>query len=63
MESPPPRDVMELDDVLRDLEQEQAGPGWQRRGSGQYWIRILGHPAREPTRGHGGSTATTWRCT
>jgi hypothetical protein len=36
--------IMELDDILRELEQEQGRSGWQRRGSGQYWIRILGRP-------------------
>ncbi len=38
------RDVMALDDVLRDLEREDGRSGWRRRGSDQYWIRILGRP-------------------
>jgi hypothetical protein len=38
------KDVMALDDVLRDLEQARGRSGWRRRGSGQYWVRILGVP-------------------
>lgn len=39
------RQVMELDDVLRDLERARGRRGWHRRSSGHYWVRVLGDPA------------------
>jgi hypothetical protein len=41
------REVMALDDVLRDIEQQAGRSGWRRRGSGQYWVRVLGVPGAE----------------
>jgi hypothetical protein len=41
------REVMMLDDVLRDLEQVAGRSGWERRSSGRYWVRVLGDPAGE----------------
>jgi hypothetical protein len=38
------RDVMALDDLLRAVEEEAGRPGWQRRGSANYWVRVLGVP-------------------
>ena len=41
------RDVMALDDVLRTIEEDAGRPGWQRRGSAHYWLRILGSPGED----------------
>ena len=41
------RRVMDLDDLLRGLEQHRGKGGWERRGSGRYWVRMLGDPADE----------------
>jgi hypothetical protein len=38
------RQVMNLDDVLREVERSAGRSGWQRRGSQQYWVRVLGDP-------------------
>ena len=41
------RRVMSLDDVLREVERSRGKAGWQRRGSAQYWVRVLGDPEDE----------------
>jgi hypothetical protein len=41
------RQVMSLDDVLREVERSAGKSGWQRRGSAQYWVRVLGDPEDE----------------
>jgi uncharacterized protein DUF3500 len=41
------RRVMSLDDVLREVERSAGKAGWQRRGSAQYWVRVLGDPEDE----------------
>jgi hypothetical protein len=41
------RRVMSLDDVLREVERSRGKAGWQRRGSAQYWVRVLGAPEDE----------------
>lgn len=46
------RDVMALDDVLRDLERDAGRSGWERRGASHYWLRVLGDP---------GSPVWAWR--
>ena len=38
------RQVMNLDDVLREVERSAGRSGWQRRSSERYWARILGDP-------------------
>ena len=38
------RKVMQLDDVLGDLERGPNRPGWTRRGSSRYWVRVFGDP-------------------
>jgi hypothetical protein len=38
------RQVMTLDDVLREVERSVGRTGWERRGSEQYWVRVLGDP-------------------
>jgi hypothetical protein len=38
------RQVMNLDDVLREVERSRGKPGWQRRSSERYWVRVLGDP-------------------
>lgn len=45
--------VMQLDGILRDLEQEQGKPNWQSRHPEYYWMRILGEP--------GGDEPWAWR--
>jgi hypothetical protein len=41
------RQVMDLDDVLEELERAAGRPGWSRRGSQLYWVRVLGDPEDE----------------
>ena len=41
------RQVMNLDDVLRDVERSNGKNGWERRGSERYWVRVLGDPDDE----------------
>ena len=41
------RQVMNLDDVLREVERSAGTSGWQRRSSEQYWVRVLGDPDDE----------------
>jgi hypothetical protein len=41
------RQVMNLDDVLREVERSVGRTGWERRGSERYWVRVLGDPADE----------------
>jgi hypothetical protein len=38
------REVMNLDDVLRDVERSAGRSGWERRSSERYWVRFLGEP-------------------
>jgi hypothetical protein len=38
------RQVMNLDDVLREVERSRGKSGWQRRSSERYWVRVLGDP-------------------
>jgi Protein of unknown function (DUF3500) len=38
------RQVMNLDDVLREVERSAGRAGWQRRSSDRYWVRVLGDP-------------------
>ncbi|HEY6741451.1 MAG TPA: DUF3500 domain-containing protein [Lapillicoccus sp.] len=38
------RQVMNLDDVLREVERSAGRSGWQRRSSERYWVRVLGDP-------------------
>ena len=46
------RQVMSLDDVLREVERTAGRAGWQRRGSAQYWVRVLGDPDDEVVAWH-----------
>ena len=41
------RQVMNLDDVLREVERSVGRTGWERRGSERYWVRVLGDPDDE----------------
>ena len=41
------REVMNLDDVLREVERSVGRPGWERRSSERYWVRVLGDPEDE----------------
>src|SRR5204863_5061176 len=41
------RQVMNLDDVLREVERSEGTPGWERRSSDRYWVRVLGDPEHE----------------
>jgi hypothetical protein len=41
------REVMNLDDVLRDVERSAGKSGWERRSSDRYWVRVLGDPEDE----------------
>jgi hypothetical protein len=41
------REVMNLDDVLRDVERSAGRAGWERRSSEWYWVRVLGDPEDE----------------
>ena len=41
------REVMNLDDVLRDVERSAGRSGWERRSSERYWVRVLGDPEDE----------------
>jgi len=41
------RQIMALDDVLEELERAAGRPGWSRRGSELYWVRVLGDPTDE----------------
>jgi hypothetical protein len=41
------RQVMNLDDVLRQVERSAGKAGWHRRSSDRYWVRILGDPDDE----------------
>lgn len=41
------RQVMDLDDALRDLERGRGKTGWERRSSDHYWVRVLGDPDDE----------------
>jgi hypothetical protein len=41
------REVMQLERVLRALEEAQGRPGAARRDPGRYWWRVLGDPAAE----------------
>ncbi|HEY6738956.1 MAG TPA: DUF3500 domain-containing protein [Actinopolymorphaceae bacterium] len=36
--------VMELDGILRDIEQRAGKSGWQQRSPELYWFRVLGEP-------------------
>jgi Protein of unknown function (DUF3500) len=38
------RQVMNLDDVLREVERSAGKAGWHRRSSDRYWVRVLGNP-------------------
>jgi hypothetical protein len=41
------RQVMDLDDVLREVERSVGRSGWERRSSERYWVRVLGDPDDE----------------
>lgn len=41
------RDIMLLDDILRDIERDAGRPGWERRHRHHYWVRVLGDPAAD----------------
>ena len=41
------RQVMNLDDVLREVERSVGKAGWHRRSSDRYWVRVLGDPGDE----------------
>jgi hypothetical protein len=41
------RQVMTLDDVLREVERSVGKSGWERRSSDRYWVRVLGDPQDE----------------
>ena len=41
------RQVMNLDDVLREVERSVGRTGWERRSSERYWVRVLGDPDDE----------------
>jgi hypothetical protein len=39
------RGVIELEPVLRDIEQKAGRRGWERRDAGHYWFAVFGDPA------------------
>ncbi len=41
------RQVMHLDDILREVERSVGRSGWERRSSDRYWVRVLGDPDDE----------------
>jgi hypothetical protein len=47
------RAIMQLDGILRAIEQQGDKPGWERRHPEHYWIRVLGDP--------GGAEPWAWR--
>ncbi|WP_310961032.1 DUF3500 domain-containing protein [Nocardioides terrisoli] len=41
------RAVMDLETVLRAVEQQAGRPGWERRDPGHYWLSVFADPADE----------------